>query len=48
MKKLEMLPFESSTNGLISKDSDKDSNHNKDSDDEHIKKESSLGSISVE
>jgi len=48
MKKLEKRPLESSIKGLDGEDSDKESNHSEDFDDEHIKKESSLGSMFIE
>jgi len=47
MKKLEKQQLESSTKGLDGEESDKESNRNKDSDDEHIKRESLLGSMSI-
>jgi len=48
MKKLEKRPSNFSTKGLDGKESDKEPNCSEEFDDEHLKKESSLGSMSVE
>jgi len=42
MKKLDKESFEASNKGLGNEDSDKESNHDEDSDDEHVPKRGSV------